>query len=135
MKNYLKVHKKYFKIILGITYQREVKVTHNNQDTWKVNKYNNLQSINTAKGHSLPHGTSERKYEEQHMVMHNVKEGAALQKEGKVRNCHIDDMNGKCEKPRSYFCLAVDAFGENKIRSGKQQAAATHKGTAGDREG
>lgn len=65
------------------------------------------------------------------MVMHNVKEGAAMQNEGKVRN--IDDMNGKCEKPRSYFCLTVDAFGENKVCSGKQQAAATHKGAVGER--
>lgn len=51
-----------------------------------------------------------------------------MQKEEKVRNCHADDMNGKCENPRSYFCLAVDAAGANEICSEKQQAVGTHKG-------
>lgn len=46
---------------------------HNNQDMWKVNKQNNLQAITTAKGHSLPHGTRERKQEPQHMAMHKLK--------------------------------------------------------------
>lgn len=55
-----------------------------------------------------------------------------MQNEGKVRNCHTDDTNAKCEKPRSYFCLAVDAFGENEIYSEEQQAVGTHKGTVGE---
>lgn len=59
--------------MLGATYQRELKTTHNNHDTWKVNKYNHLQAINTAKGHSLPHGMSKRKYELPHMMMHKLK--------------------------------------------------------------
>lgn len=55
-----------------------------------------------------------------------------MQNEGKVRNCHTDDMNGKCEKPRSYFCQDVDALGENEMYSEEQQAVGTHKGTAGE---
>lgn len=39
-----------------------------------------------------------------------------MQNEGKMRNSHTLDMYGKWEKPTSYFCLAVDAFGEKKER-------------------
>lgn len=57
-----------------------------------------------------------------------------MQNEGKVRNCHTEDMNGKCENSRGYFCLDVDAFRENEICSEKQQAVGTHKGTVGEGE-
>lgn len=57
-----------------------------------------------------------------------------MQNEGKMRNSHTLDMCGKWEKPTSYFCLAVDAFGEKKkeIYSEEQQAGETHKGTVGE---
>lgn len=57
-----------------------------------------------------------------------------MQNEGKVRNCHTEDTNGKCENPRSYFCLEIDALRENGICSETQQAVGTHKGTVGEGE-
>ena len=49
-----------------------------------------------------------------------------------MRNSHTQDTYEKWEKPTSYFCLAVDAFGEKEIYSEKQQAVETHKGTVGE---
>ena len=54
-----------------------------------------------------------------------------MQNEREMRNSHTQDMYGKWEKPTSYFCLAVDTFGEKQIHSEEQQAAGTHKGTVG----
>lgn len=71
---------------------------HSNQDTWKVNKKNNLKVITMAKGHSLPHSTCERIQKPQHRVMHNlnkIRNQAATQNEGKMRNSHIQDRYGK----------------------------------------
>jgi len=55
-----------------------------------------------------------------------------MQNEGTMRNSHTQDTNGKWEKPTSYFCLAVGAFGEKEIYSEEQQAAGTHNGAAGE---
>jgi len=63
-----------------------VKATHSNQDTQKVNKYNNLQAITMAKIPSLPHGMCERKEEPRHTVMHNLK---------KIRNQQLCRMRGR----------------------------------------